>query len=494
MAAGGTGGEPARIHPQHRGDRAPRPRGRRKTRACARKSAFLAGLQRDDLPLRVISALSGGGDQLVAEEARRWASNWWCRCPCRRRPTRILRGRPRPYKIPRVAGAGAVRLPLARASAWMTSGARRGAQSPVCAARDVRVLALPGPAGLVGQPPQRCHQRHRAGRGLPPAQYHARLPRGGHRAQPAGRRRKRPHLPRVPPRRMPRTPVPRRRHPPAAAAYGSRWRATAAAMGHRPCSTGTCSRSCRPSIAMQRATGEAIAGERASLLGRDMPAPPPDFVRATDALFGTADWLAAHFRRRMRGGMLATHALAAAMGLAFIILYSDLDAHRGFVALFLLLFALGRWCSWIAARRGMAPQVPRLPRPRRTCGCRCTGGWPASKPPTAAWATTSFLQKRDVDLSWIRHAMHAATCCATTASNPTPAGCTGSSRTGSAPAATPRQTSSQLRFPAGVARREHTYRTTTRLSGASPWPAACSARWPCWCSARAWAMAGAPGW
>ena len=67
-----------------------------------------------------------------------------------------------------------------------------------------------------------------------------------------------------------------------------------------------------------------------------MPAPPPDFVRATDALFGTADWLAAHFRRRMRGGMLATHALAAAMGLAFI-LYSDLDAHRGFVALFLLL-------------------------------------------------------------------------------------------------------------------------------------------------------------
>ena len=71
MAAGGTGGEPARIHlnigvTAHRDlvDAEP-PRLRAEVRA------FLAGLQRDypDLPLRVISALASGGDQLVAEEA-----------------------------------------------------------------------------------------------------------------------------------------------------------------------------------------------------------------------------------------------------------------------------------------------------------------------------------------------------------------------------------------------------------------------------------------
>jgi hypothetical protein len=59
-------------------------------------------------------------------------------------------------------------------------------------------------------------------------------------------------------------------------------------------------------------------------------------VREVDGLFRAADWLAVHFRRRVRLSLLCTHALAALMGLCFI-LFSDIQANRstcGLPALF----------------------------------------------------------------------------------------------------------------------------------------------------------------
>ena len=113
----------------------------------------------------------------------------------------------------------------------------------------------------------------------------------------------------------------------------------------------------------------AIARDARSLLAADTPAPAPPAVREVDALFGAADWLAVHFRQRVRRGMLLTHGLAAAMGLAFI-LYLD---YRGLA-------------------EGLRVQVY----------WRLAG---VETPPNSSLGYDSFLQKQDVDLSWIRHAM-----------------------------------------------------------------------------------------
>lgn len=149
----------------------------------------------------------------------------------------------------------------------------------------------------------------------------------------------------------------------------------------------------------------AIQRDAASLLVPPMPAAPPAAVRELDAVFGAADWLAVHFRSRVRASMLLTHAFAAAMGLAFI-LYSDLDANRGYIAVFLLLFALGLAIRWIGKRREWHRKY--LDYRGLAEGLRVQAYWRLAgvePPPNDSLGYDSFLQKQDVDLSWIRHAM-----------------------------------------------------------------------------------------
>jgi hypothetical protein len=143
----------------------------------------------------------------------------------------------------------------------------------------------------------------------------------------------------------------------------------------------------------------------ASLLAGTLPAMPPAAVRELDAVFGAADWLAGHFRRRVRVGMVLTHAIAGAMGLAFI-LYSDLAAHRAYIAAFLLLFALGLAIRWIGKRREWHRKY--LDYRGLAEGLRVQLYWRLAgvePPPNDSLGYDSFLQKQDVDLSWIRHAM-----------------------------------------------------------------------------------------
>lgn len=152
---------------------------------------------------------------------------------------------------------------------------------------------------------------------------------------------------------------------------------------------------------------EAIRREGQSLLDAGTPTPPPATVRELDALFAATDWLAMHHRRRVRLSLLWTHAIAAAMGLAFI-LYSDVGANRVYVAVFLLLFALGlairgigrhrEWQRKYLDYRGLAEGL------RVQCYWRLAG---VESPPNSSLGYDSFLQKQDVDLSWIRHAMRA---------------------------------------------------------------------------------------
>lgn len=149
----------------------------------------------------------------------------------------------------------------------------------------------------------------------------------------------------------------------------------------------------------------AIGRDAACLLSRGTPSAPPAAARELDAMFGAADWLAVHFRRRVRASMVLTHAFAAAMGLAFI-LYSDLETNRAYIAVFLLLFALGLALRWAGKRRGWHRKY--LDYRGLAEGLRVQLYWRLAgvePPPNDSLGYDSFLQKQDVDLSWIRHAM-----------------------------------------------------------------------------------------
>jgi hypothetical protein len=155
---------------------------------------------------------------------------------------------------------------------------------------------------------------------------------------------------------------------------------------------------------VQRHAG-GIERDAVHLLDRALPARAPGAVRELDTVFGAADWLAVHFRRRVRASMLLTHAFAAAMGLAFI-LYSDLDANRVYIAVFLLMFALGLAIRWAGKRREWHRKY--LDYRGLAEGLRVQLYWRLAgvePPPNDSLGYDSFLQKQDVDLSWIRHAM-----------------------------------------------------------------------------------------
>lgn len=141
------------------------------------------------------------------------------------------------------------------------------------------------------------------------------------------------------------------------------------------------------------------------LLPEPPPAPVPPGVLRIERLFGAADWLALHFRQRVRRNLQASHLAAALMGLAFI-LYSDMASRREFVGAFLLLFAAGALLAWVARRRQW--QRKYLDYRGLSEGLRVQLYWRLAGVPVPADGSLgydSFLQKQDVELSWIRHAM-----------------------------------------------------------------------------------------
>jgi len=149
----------------------------------------------------------------------------------------------------------------------------------------------------------------------------------------------------------------------------------------------------------------SIARDAESLLDGATPEPAPAAVREVDGLFASADWLAVHYRRRVRISLLCTHVVAAGMGLAFI-LYSDLKAERSYVAMFLLLFTMGLVIRWFGRRREW--QRKYLDYRGLAEGMRVQFYWRLAgvdPPPNSSLGYDSFLQKQDVELSWIRHAM-----------------------------------------------------------------------------------------
>ncbi|KFL37867.1 hypothetical protein [Arenimonas donghaensis] len=149
----------------------------------------------------------------------------------------------------------------------------------------------------------------------------------------------------------------------------------------------------------------AIEANYPRLLPADPPAPVPAGILRIERLFGAADWLALHFRQRVRMNLQATHLAAALMGLAFIV-YSDLAPRRELVIAFLALFVLGYAVAWIGQRRQW--QRKYLDYRGLSEGLRVQLYWRLAGvqvPADGSLGYDSFLQKQDVELSWIRHAM-----------------------------------------------------------------------------------------
>ena len=149
----------------------------------------------------------------------------------------------------------------------------------------------------------------------------------------------------------------------------------------------------------------AIEANYPRLLPADVPAQVPPGIVRIERLFGAADWLALHFRQRVRLNLQASHLAAALMGLSFII-YSDLLPRRELVLAFLGLFLVGYAVAWVGRRRQW--QRKYLDYRGLSEGLRVQLYWRLAGvriPADGSLGYDSFLQKQDVELSWIRHAM-----------------------------------------------------------------------------------------
>ena len=155
---------------------------------------------------------------------------------------------------------------------------------------------------------------------------------------------------------------------------------------------------------MQRYSARILA-EPSPLFKGELPGEPPASARVIERQFSAADWLALHFQHRVRGSLLCTHVIAALMGIAFIA-FSDSRSGRWYAGAFLTLFVLGLLLAMMARRRQW--QRKYLDYRGLAEGLRVQFYWRMAGveiPANSSLGYDSFLQKQDVDLSWIRHAM-----------------------------------------------------------------------------------------
>ena len=152
----------------------------------------------------------------------------------------------------------------------------------------------------------------------------------------------------------------------------------------------------------------SIARESGGLLPATAPVPWPRTALAIDALYGRADWLAMHYRQRVHRSLLLLHVLAVLTGLVFMV-YSEFQRSVLWIAVLLGIFALGFGVARLGARREWHRRY--LDYRVLAEGLRVQCYWAIAGVPAAhrvRFAYDSFLQKQDVELGWIRHAMRAA--------------------------------------------------------------------------------------
>jgi hypothetical protein len=154
--------------------------------------------------------------------------------------------------------------------------------------------------------------------------------------------------------------------------------------------------------------GEIIASAAAS--GVDIG--EGGVVEALDRLFVAADTLAIHFQKRVLWAMRSIHVLAALTGLAFVA-YSDLPTDVPYqfygIYVFIVLFGMGGLLAWLARRRDWHRKY--IDYRALAEGLRVQRYWRQAGVTAArssAFAHDNFMQKKDVELGWIRNVMRVA--------------------------------------------------------------------------------------
>jgi CheY-like chemotaxis protein len=133
---------------------------------------------------------------------------------------------------------------------------------------------------------------------------------------------------------------------------------------------------------------------------------------ALDRLFVAADTLAIHFQKRVLLMLRSIHVLAALTGVAFVA-YSDLPADVPYqfygIYVFIALFAIGGLLAWLARQRDWHRKY--IDYRALAEGLRVQRYWRQAGVATSsssAFAHDNFMQKKDVELGWIRNVMRVA--------------------------------------------------------------------------------------
>lgn len=153
---------------------------------------------------------------------------------------------------------------------------------------------------------------------------------------------------------------------------------------------------------------ETILAESTSLIGQRGRARLPRSVEEIDSYFRAADWLAIFYQRKFLLGLKWLHGLVFVMALFFLV-FSDIVASRyavfGFGACLVLslvvhrLAARGQWHDKFLEYRTLAE------------GLRVQFYWAAAGVTTddvTKYGHDNFLQRQDVELGWIRNVLRAA--------------------------------------------------------------------------------------
>lgn len=150
-----------------------------------------------------------------------------------------------------------------------------------------------------------------------------------------------------------------------------------------------------------------IERESRGLLPPAEIAPARGSLPRIDSLYRRADWLALHFRKRVHHSMALLHVLAVLTGL-LLMTYAEFIAHPALMGAILGLFAAGAAVAWLGNRRSWHRRY--LDYRVLAEGLRVQAYWAIASVPSSqrvGFAYDSFLQKQDVELGWIRHAMRA---------------------------------------------------------------------------------------
>ena len=153
---------------------------------------------------------------------------------------------------------------------------------------------------------------------------------------------------------------------------------------------------------------QAIRAARYPLLTDEQAATMSPGLLDINDVYCAADWLAAHYQRRVLFVLRATHVCALLTGLAFIS-YTDIGSERALIFAILVLMLAAVGITSIASRRAWHRRY--LDYRALAEGLRVQFYWAAAGVTSgnvSKFAHDNFLQMQDPELGWIRNVMRVA--------------------------------------------------------------------------------------